>query len=238
MDKAAKKKILEKAKAWMRDELALAHKHNTLKLVSLDEFNINPFLWSYLGYYLEGNNKPQSLAKALIYPRVLGTSITTSFGERAQGLITRIFGGRGSTTLGMDLEFEDQTDGRKKYCQLKAGPNVINRDDVKTVTDHFKSAINLARANHLKLQVDDCMFCLIYGEPGQENNWVKAIAKDYVVVMGQEFWHRFTGDPNFYTDLIHAIGEVAVEFNMKKDLAKVVKKLGEKIKQKYKGMTE
>lgn len=238
MSKAKKKAMLEKAKSWMRDELALAHKKNTIKLSSLDEFNIHPFLWSYLAFYLEGNNKPESLAKVLIYPRVLGTSIWTSFGQRTQGLITRIFEGKGSTTLGMDLEFVDQIDGRKKYCQLKAGPNVINRDDVKTITDHFKAAINLGRANHLKLQVDDFMFCLIYGDPGQENNWVKAIAKDYVVVMGKEFWHRFTGDPNFYADLIRSVGEVAIEFNMKKDLAKVIKKLGQEIKQKHKDIVE
>ena len=30
----------------------------------------------------------------------------------------------------MDIEFEDALDGSHKYCQLKAGPNTINKDDV------------------------------------------------------------------------------------------------------------
>lgn len=223
----------------MRDELVLAHRRNTLKLTQLAAFNTNPFIWSYLAYFLEGNNEPESLAKALVYPRALGTSITTSFGQRFQKLIIKIFSEtHGSTTSGIDLEFMDKKDGRKKYCQIKAGPNVINRDDVKTISDHFKGAMNLARTNHLKVQLDDYMFCLLYGEKGQENSFVKALAKDYVVVMGQDFWLRFTGDPNFYRDLIHAIGQVAIECNMKKDLSKVIKKLGKEIEQKNKEMTE
>ena len=56
-----------------------------------------------------------------------------------QGFISAIQNAVGSTTSGMDIEFTDQTDGRKKYCQLKAGPNTINADDVETIAGHFQS---------------------------------------------------------------------------------------------------
>ena len=234
MGKKEKAEILEKAKSWCREELMVAHKSNTLKLSSLEEFDVNPFTWHYLAYFLEGNDKPDSLAKVLLYPRVLGTSITTSFGSRIQGFMSRVFKGSfGSTTPGIDLEFVDKLDGRKKYCQIKAGPNIVNHDDVTTVKNHFKGAIARAKVNHLPVQIDDYLFCLLYGEPGQENGFVKEIRKEYTVVMGQEFWHRFTGDSDFYTDLAKSIGKVAKESDMKKTVKKVVKELAAKIKEKY-----
>lgn len=238
LSKRKKIEILEKAKAWWRDELVISHKGNTLKLKSLTEFDINPFLWSYLAYFLEGNNNPKSLARVLVYPRALGTSINTIFGTRFQAFISRIFDDTfGSTTPGIDLEFIDQIDGRKKYCQIKAGPNVINHDDVATIKGHFRSAINMARTNHLPIQADDYLFCLLYGEPWQKNAFIKAVEEDYPVVIGKEFWYRFTGDPEFYKDLINAIGEVANEFNMKKTVNSVINELSKEIKKKYTDIT-
>ena len=234
LSKAKKAEILEKARAWWRDELAISHRENTLKLSSLEEFNINPFLWSYLAYFLEGNNKPKSLAKVLIYPRILGTSVNTIFGVKAQEFVSRIFKGTfGSTTPGIDLEFIDQIDGRKKYCQIKAGPNVINHDDVTTIKGHFRSAINIARTNHLPVQIDDYLLCLLYGEPSEKNGFVKEVEQDYRVAIGKEFWHRFTGDPKFYKDLISTIGEVASEFNMKETVDSVINDLSKEIKKKF-----
>lgn len=174
----------------------------------------------------------------MVYPRVLGTSINTSFGSRFQGFISKVFEGTlGSTTTGIDLEFVDKIDGRKKYCQIKAGPNVINYDDVITMKNHFKSAIMLARTNHLPVQVDDFLFCLLYGEPGRKNGFIKALEKDYAVVIGKEFWWRFTGDPDFYKDLITSIGEVANEYNMKKTVQAVIKSLAVEIKKKFEGLS-
>ena len=234
MDEATKKEILEKAKTWMREELIPAHKANTLKLASLKEFNVNPFLWPYLSYFLEGNKDYRSLARVLVYPRALGSSITTSFGSRTQHLITKLFEGTfGSTTPGIDIEFVDKLDGRKKYCQVKAGPNVINRDDVTTIKEHFRALINLARTNHLQIQTTDLMFCLLYGEPEEKNGFITEVEKEYVVSMGQDFWHRFTGDPSFYKDLIKALEEVAVEVNMKKDVDAVVDMLAADIEREY-----
>ncbi len=77
MNVAEKEEILSKFKIWFKDGLIESHKANTIRLTSLDEFNINPFLLHYLSNFLEGNSDPKSLAKVLIYPRVLGTSVTT-----------------------------------------------------------------------------------------------------------------------------------------------------------------
>ncbi len=234
MDAKVKQKILQDFTSWWRNELVVAHKANTVKLAKVSEFNINPFLWSYLAYYLKGKSDAKSLAEVLILPRALGTSINTSFGTRFQKFVTNYFKDTfGSTTSGIDIEFEDKLDGRKKYCQLKAGPNVINKDDVKTVKDHFSAARRLARTNNLSVSDTDYIFCLLYGKLEEKSTFIRTIETDYPVFIGQEFWHHFTGDEDFYSDLIQTIGAIANEFDMKDTIEDTINKLGEDISENY-----
>src|SRR5579859_5930094 len=88
--------IINEFKVWFRDTLAESHKKNTKKLKNIKKFQINPFLLYYLASFLEGNTDSASLAKVLVLPRVLQTSITTSFGIRMQRFITKTLGATGS----------------------------------------------------------------------------------------------------------------------------------------------
>lgn len=222
-----KSAILLSSKSWFKDTLAINHIKNTVKLVNPKEFNVNPFLIGYLSKYLNGDTSPESLAKALIYPRVLGSSITTSFGQNLQTYITQALSAFGSITPGIDIEYTDSVDGRKKYCQLKAGPNTINKDDVKTIDDHFKDIKNLARTNALSLQMNDLIVGVLYGENDDISSHYKSLRdeKHYEVLVGEELWYRITGDRNFYDDLQSAIAEVATELGGKKELEETIKDL-------------
>jgi hypothetical protein len=169
-----------------------------------------------LAAFLTGALSPESVAKALLYPRVLGTSITTSFGTNMQKFISDVLKSSfGSMVRGIDIEFVDALDGRKKYCQVKLGPNTINRDDVETIHRHFKDARNLGRTNNVKVAHGDLVVAILYGEPGQESGHYKRLRDelDYPLFIGQEFWHRLTGDPNFYAELRQAIAEVSTTLN-------------------------
>ncbi len=233
MNVAEKEEILSKFKIWFKDGLIESHKANTIRLTSLDEFNINPFLLHYLSNFLEGNSDPKSLAKVLIYPRVLGTSVTTSFGTQMQSFLTKVLDAYGSTTQGIDIEFID-ANGKRKYCQLKSGPNALNRDDVTTIKGHFDGVRRLARTNNKDVGINDMLFCLLYGEPHEKNAFVKELERDYPVLIGKEFWHTFTGDEGFYQDLIDAVAEIAKEVDMKSLVEEVIDKLAEEIKTKLK----
>jgi hypothetical protein len=222
-----KNEILQKAKVWFSGSIAQNHIKNTLKLSDIKAFNVNPFLLTYLSNFLEGNHDPKSIAKALVYPRVLGTSINTSFGTNIQKFTSSVLSSYGSTTAGIDIEFTDTIDGQKKYCQLKSGPDTINKDDVETIAGHFKSVINLARTNGQKLGFDNLIVGVIYGESRDLNAHYKRISSQYYydIVIGEDFWHRLTGDKEFYKDLIKAIGEVAIQADFKQDLDKVIETL-------------
>lgn len=239
MNQAQKAEILSKFKIWFKDSIIANHIKNTKKLVDVKKFNINPFLLYYLANYLEGNSDSSSLAKALIFPRVLGTSITTSFGTNVQQFVTKVLDGYGSTTQGIDIEYVDSVDKRKKYCQLKSGPNALNKDDIKTIVDHFKAVKNLAKTNNLKLQYDDLVFALSYGERHEVNAFIKELEeRDVTILVGKEFWLHFTGDEDFYFDLIKAAGEIANEVDMKELVDSVISDLSVSIEQRFTDLYE
>lgn len=222
-----KDEILQKAKEWFSGVIAVKHISNTKKLTNPDEFNINPFMAVYLSNYLTGDSSAESIARALVYPRVLGTSITTSFGMNIQKFTGEVLEAFGSTTSGIDIEFTDQIDGRKKYCQLKSGPNTINSDDVETIAGHFTSVINLARTNNLNVSFNDMVVGVIYGEADDLNSHYKRVTDQYhfPVYAGSEFWKRLTGDDDFYGELLEAIGQVAVEADFATQLDEVIREL-------------
>jgi len=228
-----RQEILTKAKEFFRDTIAKQHIKNTKKLKKLSEFKINPFLDLYLANYLEGNNDPESIAKALIYPRVLGTSITTSFGTNFQKFTRVVLSGYASVIQGLDIEFIDQTDGTRKYCQIKSGPNTINHDDVDTIIGHFNGVRNLARTNGLSIGFNDLIVGVLYGTSRELSQHYKVLNQSYPVIVGQEFWLRLTGDVDFYNELIKSVAEVAIEIDGSELLNEVIKDLAKEIKTIY-----
>lgn len=205
-----KNAIIESGKNYFRTFIIPNHIKNLEKL-RLKDFDVNPFLINYLAAFLCGDVSPRSMAKALVYPRILGTSVNTSFGQNIQIFISQLaeVAGCASGIDGIDIEFVDALDGRKKYCQCKAGPQTINKDDVDTILGHFKRFIGKARLDRLPLQLDDMIVGVLYGERLSAN--YKTIATTYPVYLGAEFWEHLTGDKMFYSRLAKAFGEVVEE---------------------------
>jgi Type II restriction endonuclease EcoO109I len=227
MTKQERLNILEQVKTWFRTVIIPKHVENTKKLSNPKEFDINPFLVPYIATYMTGQLTPESVAKALVYPRVFGQSISTSFGQNIQNLISQVFKSYGSMVAGLDIEFVDAVDGRKKYCQIKLGPNTINKDDVETIHNHFRKAKNLGKTNNLPVQQHDLVVGILYGEPGQESSHYKKLrdAHDYTLYTAKDFWHHLTGDENFYNELKKSIAEVASEAKGVELIEKVVTEL-------------
>ena len=112
---------------------------------------------------------------------------------------------------GIDIEFVDAIDGRRKYCQCKAGPKTINKDDIATILGHFKYLMNKSRLDRMGLQFDDLVVGVLYGEKGSLSAFYKAIDAHYPVLCGSDFWMHLTGDETFYHRLAKAFGEVVDE---------------------------
>ena len=212
MKKVQKQAIIRSGKEYFRRVIIPNHLRNLEKL-SLSSFNFNPFLINYLAAFLCGNTEPESLARALVYPRILGTSLNTSFGQNIQVFISQLqeVVGGASGIDGIDIEFVDALDGRRKYCQCKAGPQTITKDDIATILGHFKYLMNKSRLDRMGLQFDDLVVGVLYGERANLSGNYKAIDAHYPVLCGADFWERLTADKNFYYQLAKAFGEVVEE---------------------------
>ncbi len=233
MNDQEKKEILIKAREFFKDTVAKNHIINLKKLNKLSKFNYNPFLMDYNATFLTGNSDSKSIARQLVYARAMVTSINTSFGTHMQKFCSKVLSGFASVVEGIDIEFIDHLDNRKKYCQTKLGPQTINKDDIKTIKDHFTHIKRLAQTNSMDLQYGDLIVGVFYGTEKQLSSMYKQMQQEYPVYVGKEFWQRLTGDENFYSELINAFGEVAKEADGKDLLEKVIGELATDIKENY-----
>ena len=234
MNQGQRDELLKRIKNFFRNEIVQSHIDTACnKAGKLSNYNVNPFLFKYLANFLKGDDTPRSIAEALVLPRLLGSSINTIFGMKIQKLISELFEGFGSTTPGIDIEFIDAIDNRKKFCQVKSGPNTINYDDVETIFTHFQSIINLARTNNLKIGINDLIVGVVYGEEQELSSHYTRISERYPVIVGKDFWRRLTGDEKFYFEIIESVGEVAIEVDGTSVLEGAIDSLTKEIESKF-----
>jgi len=207
-------KLLGIITQYFKDKIFENHKINSLQTHSkLKSYKINPIIVKYLSKILENDFTPIGIAKALYYPRILGTSINTSFGTRIQNMFVKLGLAQGSLIKGMDIEFTDKIDNRKKWCQLKSGPNTINSEDVNPLLKKFTTVTNIARTNLMNLNNSDLILGVLYGEKYQLSQHYHKIDKQFPVIIGKEFWHRLTGFENFYNKLVSNIDQMILNLD-------------------------
>ena len=214
----SEKELIDKIVEYFEINVFEQHINTCLKTHSkLKAYNINPIIVKYLSKVLDDNYCAEGVAKALYYPRVLGTSINTTFGTRIQNMFIDLKMAEGSFIKGMDIEFTDKVDNRKKWCQLKSGPNTINSEDVKPLIDKFTSTINLARTNRAFAGINNTDFIVgvLYGEQSELSMHYKKIDQIHPVLIGKDFWHRITGYPEFYSKLVVALHESIANIDTK-----------------------
>lgn len=138
----------------------------------------------------------------------LSSQEETIFGEFLEGLAIfvcgQVYGGRKSSTEGIDLEFE--RDGVHYIVSIKSGPNWGNSRQVSKMRDDFRRAMRILGTSgnrYNAVAVNGCCY-------GQEANPVKG---DYFKYCGQQFWEFISGDAELYTALIEPLGYQARQRN-------------------------
>ncbi len=199
---------------FLRTEFASVIKSKLTKGHKLKNFKINPFVLTALSSGILGEQTPKNMAKALLYPRVLGTSISTTFGECMQRLCTKYLGASPSAIQGMDIEFIDKVTDKKVYMQLKSGPNNINAGDVEPVVSKMNKAYRLFQKNGIG-EMPVFAIGILYGTIDDISGHYKNIQASTVgaqpnipIYIGQDFWYRITGNSNFYSQMMHLFIEL------------------------------
>lgn len=224
--------LLQALETWWRTDIYKKHKDNVKKLKNPSAFNINPFLHPYLANFVYGDTTPLSLAKALVLPRAMSTSVTTTFGGKVQKfIIDNIEHAQGSGIDGIDIEFIDQDNPARPrlYCQVKAGPNTINADDVRTIVDKFTKLRNKARLDGLAMAADSSIVGVIYGTRDELSSSYRKIENThgYSVHIGEIFWTKLTGDRTFYNKMVEKLHVLSAEVNEEDFMQLIIEQLAE-----------
>ena len=146
---------------------------------------------------------PQELVRSLLDAH-LSSQEETIFGDFLEGLAIfvngKCFGGRKSSTEGIDLEFEQ---GAVRYIvSIKSGPHWGNSGQIKKMRESFKTASRVIRQRNGSVQVVAVNGCC-YGRQGKPDKG------DYFKYCGQQFWAFISGQPEFYTQIIEPISHRA-----------------------------
>ncbi len=132
----------------------------------------------------------------------------TIFGDWLEGLAIfingKVYGGRKSSTTGMDLEFD--SDGIRNIVTIKSGPNWGNSGQIVAMIADFKKAKKTLRTSNAKIQIRAVNGCCYGKDPKPDKG-------DYFKYCGQQFWEFISGDPNLFIEIIDPLGHKAKEKN-------------------------
>jgi len=172
----------------------------------------NPYLFKAKNLHVA-----HDLVKMLL-DAFLSSHEETIFGEFMEQLAifvcNQVYGGRKSSSEGIDLEFEK--DGVTYLVSVKSGPNWGNSEQIKKMRLAFQKAIRTLRTNQPNINVRAVNGCC-YGKESHEYG-------DYIKICGQEFWTFISGDERLYLDIIEPLGHRAKERNedFQKEYARIV----------------
>ncbi|MDF1486094.1 PmeII family type II restriction endonuclease [Ramlibacter sp. H39-3-26] len=117
-------------------------------------------------------------------------------------ICAQAYGGRKSTTEGIDLEFS--RDGTRYIVSIKSGPNWGNSSQIAKMVQNFDRARRIAGPREHVMAVNGCC----YGadaHPAKTGNYLK--------LCGQDFWHLISGEPLLYRQIIEPLGHEARQRN-------------------------
>ncbi|MFT5915459.1 MAG: hypothetical protein ACJAWV_002296 [Flammeovirgaceae bacterium] len=222
MEEAQRIELLEKAKSFFRKEIVGAHLNVACKKASkLSNYNVNPFLFKYLANFLRGNDDSRSIAEALVFSQIIDFEIQTD------KLIDAVFSCYKSDIDGVDIEFIDQKDKRRKYCQLYLNPDKIDFESSQFISKSFGKSIRNFRERELKIALNDMIVGVFYGEQNSLSSLYLSIPERYTTIVGADFWHRLTGSDTFYPKMIDELFEILLEITKEKECQNEITQLQE-----------
>jgi len=162
----------------------------------------NPYLFK-----AKNVTKGQDLVESLLKAH-LSSQEESIFGKFLEGLAIFVcheaYGGRKSSTTGIDLEFE--RDGAMYVVSIKSGPNWGNSDQIKKMKQNFKQALQVLRAGMKNANIIAVNGCC-------SGTDAKPDKGDYLKICGQEFWEFISGSNHLYLDIVKPLGHTAKERN-------------------------
>ena len=179
------------------------------RLENLEKFKLEKLLSRKNIYMMKAKNinTAHDFVKALLDAH-LSSQEETMFGDFLEGLAifinNKIYGGKKSSTQGIDLEFEKN--GIIYLISIKSGPNWGNSSQINKMRSDFNTAKKVLRQNNREINISAINGCCY----GRDSNPDKG---DYFKYCGQLFWELISGDSQMFIRIIEPIGYKAKEKN-------------------------
>lgn len=183
------------------------------RLKSLEELKLeklltkNPYLFKAKNL-LTANALIEDLLSAF-----LSSSEEKLFGDFLEGLAVfvaqKTCGGHKSTAQGVDLEFFNND--THYVVSIKSGPNWGNSSQQDKLEQDLKTAVARLKQSKRSSNIQPVLG-ICYGKTKT------TFLRGYMKIVGQNFWHLISENPNLYTDIVEPIGYRAREHN--EDFAK------------------
>lgn len=113
-------------------------------------------------------------------------------------------GGHKSAAPGIDLEFSNKD--VYYIVSVKSGPNWGNSSQQNKLSQDFRDGITRIKQSRRGINVQ-AVLGICYGKTRT------SYLRNYIKVVGQNFWYLISEDQNLYTDIIEPIGYRAKEHN-------------------------
>lgn len=178
------------------------------RLKSLEELKLeklltkNPYLFKAKNL-LTANALIEDLLSAF-----LSSSEEKLFGDFLEGLAVfvaqKTCGGHKSTAQGVDLEFFNND--THYVVSIKSGPNWGNSSQQDKLEQDLKTAVARLKQSKRSSNIQPVLG-ICYGKTRT------TFLRGYMKIVGQNFWHLISENPNLYTDIIEPIGYRAREHN-------------------------
>ncbi len=201
---------LEIVKSYVENNIGDFHNK---RLEKLDQLKLKTVLQRKNPYLFKAKNitTAQELVEALV-SAYISSSEEGIFGNWLEGLAifinSEVYGGRKSSTPGVDLEFEK--DNVRYLVSIKSGPDWGNDSQIKKMIDHFDTARKILKTSGAKVNVQAINGCC-YGRTTKQNSYKQK--GDYYKYCGQAFWEFISGDENLYKEIVSPLGYLAKENN-------------------------
>ncbi len=219
---------LDQVKIYIEQNIGTFH---ASRLQSLHKLKIEQILKRKNPYLFKAKNIliAQDLVKPLLDAH-LSSQEETIFGDFLEGLAifvsSKMYGGKKSSTEGIDLEFEK--DSNRYIVAVKSGPNWGNSSQIRRMREDFNRAKRIVRTGNSDIQlvaVNGCCY-------GRDNHPDKG---DYFKYCGQQFWQFISDNPNLYIELIVPLGHKAKVRNEEfhQEYARIVNKFTAEFSEKF-----
>lgn len=198
---------LEDVKKYVENNIGVFHRK---RISSLDELQFEHVLKRKNPYLFRAKNcsTAEQIVKGLVDAH-LSSNEETIFGEWLEELAIfvngKVYGGKKSGILGIDLEFD--TNDIRYIVTIKSGPSWGNSGQIKKMVSDFNSARKTLRTSGSRLNIVAVNGCCY----GKDNNPEKK--DNYYKYCGQMFWEFISGDSELYTRIIEPLGHKAKERN-------------------------